>query len=407
MPEPKGKRSGKTRSAEKRSEEKKREKKRPGDERSDKPTTGAQSRILFVLWAANLGGVQSSIRTRIQGLKALGVPADVFFLHPGSGRDSFQGVRTYVSRHPASFRALVARHRYRAISFINLTPMLQPLRQLNYKGTLVFELRGLSQRGLQICAGLSAKAFKAIVVPSRYVAELVHSAGSGAGSAGSIPVEILYNAVDTSLFRPLPAVPRRDVPAHPVLLWVGRLDWNKNFIELMRIGRLLAQQGRSFVIWVVSDINVSKYTHRFRQAVKAAGLEDRVHLFPNMARSDMPRLYNLVAKSGGLVLSTSRSEGLQNSLLEGMACGCPVVSSAVGGNREIVIDGVTGALYPLGEPAAAAARISEIMDNPRLHRRLAAAGLQRIKEHFGPKRHARAFLRIIGSSTTHSTTKKK
>lgn len=352
----------------------------------------SENRILFVLWAANLGGVQSSIRTRIKGLKALGVPADVFFLHPGSGQATFQGVNTYVSRNANNFRALVARRQYRAISFINLTPFLGSLRKLKYRGTLIFELRGLSQRGLQVCAGLSPKEFKTIVVPSQYVAELVQTARS----ANSIPVKTLYNAVDTSLFRPLPTLPREDVPPYPVLLWVGRLDWNKNFIEMLRIGRILAQQGQSFGLWVASDVNVSKHARRFHQAVQAAGLQEHVRLFPNVPRQAMPRLYNIAAKSGGLVLSTSRSEGLQNSLLEGMACGCPAVSSAVGGNTEIIADGVTGALYPLGDPAAAAAKIEAIIGNPQQHRRLAAAALEHIKKNFGPKQHARAFLRIIG-----------
>lgn len=355
-----------------------------------------ERRVLCVLWAANLGGVQSSIRTRIEGLKGLGVPADVLFLHPGSGRETFRGVRTYVSRHPGSFRALVERHRYRAISFVNMTPPVEPLRRLNYRGTLVFELRGMSSRGLHICTALSPKEFKAIVVPSRYVGDLVRRARP----AASVPVEVLYNAVDTGLFRPLPSVPRGDIPAHPVLLWVGRLDWNKNFIELLRMGRILSEQGRSFALWVVSDVNVSPYTHRFHQAVRAAGLEGRVRLLPNVARHHMPRLYNIAARSGGCVVSTSRSEGLQNSLLEGMACRCPVVSSAVGGNTEIVTDGVTGALYPLGEPVAAAAKVGEILDDPRLHRRLGAAGWEWVRKRFNPKQHARAFLRIIGMSAS-------
>ena len=63
----------------------------------------------------------------------------------------------------------------------------------------------------------------------------------------------------------------------------------------------------------------------------------------------MVHIYNLVGESGGCVLSTSKSEGFQNSLLEGMACGVPVVSTAVGGNVELIQDNVNGRLYPVGK----------------------------------------------------------
>src|SRR5690625_1868874 len=150
-------------------------------------------RVLFVLWAANLGGVQSSIMTRIFGLRRLGITADVLFLHPGAGRETFAGVTTYVTNNPRVFAALVKRRRYAAVSFINVTPFIGALRSTNYRGKLIFELRGLSHRGLSVCARLSSKEFGAITVPSQYVADLVERACPD----GRIPVHVVYNAVDT------------------------------------------------------------------------------------------------------------------------------------------------------------------------------------------------------------------
>lgn len=368
--------------------------------------TKHKTRILFVLWAANLGGVQSSIHTRIRALQSLGVDADILFRHPGSGLDTFKGVTAYVNNNSKTFGALVTRKHYDAISFINITPSIGPLRQVKFPGKLLFELRGLSVRGLSICMALSPTEFGAILVPSRYVARLVEQACP----ATPVPVHTLPNAVDTRLFRPLSDLSRKDIPPRPVILWVGRLDWNKNFIELLRIIRHLLQQRQSVTTWVVADAGASKYLHRFHQAVHAAGLTEQVRFFPNVPRRDMPRLYNVVARSGGCVLSTSRSEGLQNTLLEGMACGCPVVSSAVGGNVEIITDAAHGSLYPLGDPATAAAQITRLLTAPHLHRQLAKAGLKRIKSHFSPRRHALAFLDLLERTRpagTHSSRSKK
>ena len=95
------------------------------------------------------------------------------------------------------------------------------------------------------------------------------------------------------------------------------------------------------------------------------------------------------------MLSTSRSEGLQNTLLEGMACGCPVVTSAVGGNLEIVLDGFTGFTYPVRRPTVAAQKIKELLADEALRQRLVASGLRRVRALFHRERHTHSFLEVL------------
>jgi starch synthase len=91
-----------------------------------------------------------------------------------------------------------------------------------------------------------------------------------------------------------------------------------------------------------------------------------------------------------------------------MACGAPVVASAVGGIPEVVEDGKTGYLVafepdgtPLGAPKdheafarALAARINELCANPELARQMGQAGRRRVEDHFAWSSIARQTMRL-------------
>ncbi len=82
-------------------------------------------------------------------------------------------------------------------------------------------------------------------------------------------------------------------------------------------------------------------------------------MFPGQAGyADLPRYY----RSADLYLSASHSDGSSISLLEAMACGCPVLVSDIPGNREWVSQGKNGWLFPDGDPQALAQRIVEAID---------------------------------------------
>jgi L-malate glycosyltransferase len=86
----------------------------------------------------------------------------------------------------------------------------------------------------------------------------------------------------------------------------------------------------------------------------------------------------------------SLSEALSNSLMEAMGCGCCVVASDTGGNPELVADGETGLLFPVGDAEALAERLALVLGNPEYRRRLGAAAERRMGEQFTRERAARA-----------------
>ena len=75
-------------------------------------------------------------------------------------------------------------------------------------------------------------------------------------------------------------------------------------------------------------------------------------------------------------------EGLSNSIMEAMAAGLPVVASDIPPNRELVVDGQTGFLGPVGDRVAFAQLAERILLNPTLAQQLGSAGRERIAAHF-------------------------
>lgn len=87
-------------------------------------------------------------------------------------------------------------------------------------------------------------------------------------------------------------------------------------------------------------------------------------------RADIPD----ILASCDIAVLPSRAEGLPNAVLEYMAAGLPVIVSRVGGNPELVQDGVRGIVVPPGDSAALSAALLRFLAEPSLARRLAEAG---------------------------------
>lgn len=99
-------------------------------------------------------------------------------------------------------------------------------------------------------------------------------------------------------------------------------------------------------------------------------------------RSDIPE----ILASCDIAVLPSRAEGLPNAVLEYMAAGLPVIASRVGGNAELVQDGVTGMLVPSEDSAALSAALLKLLSEPALAARLAQAGHESTVRNFSFER---------------------
>jgi glycosyltransferase involved in cell wall biosynthesis len=91
---------------------------------------------------------------------------------------------------------------------------------------------------------------------------------------------------------------------------------------------------------------------------------------------------------------TSVSEAASITLLEAMASALPVVVTAVGGNPEIVRDGVDGLLAPRGDAEGLGTALLRLLNDPALAARMGESGAARVREHYQLDRTVRRYYEL-------------
>jgi glycosyltransferase involved in cell wall biosynthesis len=99
--------------------------------------------------------------------------------------------------------------------------------------------------------------------------------------------------------------------------------------------------------------------------------------------SDHP--HGLIAGSD-IVILCSEKEGIPRVLMEAMALGKPVVATDVIGTRELVVDGETGFLVPVGKIDMMAEKIQLLAYDVDMRVKMGAAGQHRVREHYDEKK---------------------
>jgi len=179
--------------------------------------------------------------------------------------------------------------------------------------------------------------------------------------------KVIWNGIDTSRF-----VYRGPAQA-PVAISVARLSPEKDFPTLL--------QAVAIVVCEVPDFKLLMIGNGAERAQLEA-LTQTLGIGPNVEflgeRSDVPEL---LARAGFFV-SSSKSEGISLTILEAMAVGLPVVTTRVGGNPEIVIEGQTGHLVPDQNPGALAAAMLQMLAHREAWPAMGERGRQRVEQQF-------------------------
>jgi D-inositol-3-phosphate glycosyltransferase len=184
---------------------------------------------------------------------------------------------------------------------------------------------------------------------------------------------LVPSGVDVRRFRPAgPAVPRR--PGHARILTVARLVERKGIEDLIRA---LPRVPRAELIVVggppAGRMAADGYAGRLREVAGHCRVADRVRLVGGVPAAHMPAWY----RSADLVAATPWYEPFGLTALEAMACGVPVVASAVGGLMDSVVDGVTGELVAPSDPAGLARTLRGLLADETRRMSYAAAAVDR------------------------------
>jgi sugar transferase (PEP-CTERM/EpsH1 system associated) len=209
-------------------------------------------------------------------------------------------------------------------------------------------------------------------------------------------VRQIYNGVDYSRFSPETVKPLALLPARwrnldgiLVVGTVGRLTPVKDQQLLLRAVAHVRQShpelGSLLRLLIVGD---GPLLAMLTAMIEDLALRDAVWLAGD--REDVPALLQLM----DVFVLPSLGEGISNTVLEAMACGLPVIASAVGGNLELVEEGVNGSLFPVGDARSLAAAMVALLSNAAERARQGANARQRVCQRFDWSRTVEAYLGV-------------
>jgi glycosyltransferase involved in cell wall biosynthesis len=245
--------------------------------------------------------------------------------------------------------------------------------------------RGVSRR--------QCNAVDAVVAPSRQLAHVLHGYGVTA------PIDVIptglnladFDGGDGAAFRTRHGIDA----ARPVMLVVGRVAHEKNLVFLLRVLRAVRNNVPNVLLVIAGE---GPAEAALRRIVANEGLEAHVLFVGYLDRRTALRdCY----RAADVFVFASRTETQGLVLLESLALGVPVVSTAVLGTKE-VLRGAGGAIVVDEDVAAFTAAVTGVLTRPAERRRLAAAAREFVAAQWSSAEMAKRLLRLYESLAARS-----
>lgn len=191
-------------------------------------------------------------------------------------------------------------------------------------------------------------------------------------------VHVIPHGLPLDRFCVVPAGDRRG----PVrIVSVGRLVEKKGFPDLLQACALVRAAGHGFTCDIYGDGPLADQLERLRDRLGLAGVvvfrgqQDQEGITEALTGADVFALTPCVADDGD-------RDGIPNAIVEAMACGLPVVTTAAGGVLDVVRDGETGLVAPPHDVAGIARNLTMLLTDPLRRRQLGTAGRAAVEEGF-------------------------
>ncbi len=214
-------------------------------------------------------------------------------------------------------------------------------------------------------------------------------------------IEVIHNGVETKRFRH-DVVARRQFRSELGVFkeefcigCVGRLNPIKDYPTMLRAAEVLSKSHRAWRLFIVGAGADLPRLEKFVDDRPA--LRDRVRFLGPSNR--IPEFLNAM----DVYVLPSLCEGISNSLLEAMATGLPVIASETGGNPELIVEGRSGLLFPVGGYQHLAEQLVLLHGQTSLREELGRNASARAREHFSlgsmVEKYERMYATLAGEPT--------
>jgi D-inositol-3-phosphate glycosyltransferase len=214
--------------------------------------------------------------------------------------------------------------------------------------------------------------------------ELIEDYGADPRKIRIIPAGVdvrTFHPVDRRLARSSLGLPQDAL----IVVYVGRLLPRKDIRNAVRalaiLRRILSVPVTLMIVGgetAEPDPAATPEIGEIQRLASELGIADRVMLTGKRAQTELATYYS----AGDVAVTTPWYEPFGLTPLEAMACGVPVIGSAVGGIQYTVQDGITGLLVPPRDPDALARRLRQLLTRRELRLGMGEAGLRRIRDEF-------------------------
>ncbi|MBQ0719376.1 MAG: TIGR03088 family PEP-CTERM/XrtA system glycosyltransferase [Gammaproteobacteria bacterium] len=205
-------------------------------------------------------------------------------------------------------------------------------------------------------------------------------------------VKQIYNGVDQQVFSPGAATitPPASFMAENVQVigTVGRLAEVKDQLTLIQaFAQLVADHStqKQLRLVIVGD---GPMHQTLSAKISELGLSEYIWMPGD--REDIPELLRLM----DVFVLPSLGEGISNTLLEAMATGLPLIATRVGGNPELIEEGINGCLVPVGDPVALAKSLKTLLSKPKMLTLYGEKSLHKVRQHFDWNRTVDEYLAV-------------
>jgi len=233
---------------------------------------------------------------------------------------------------------------------------------------------------VKVCRGADG-----VIVPSNYLANMVKNWGVPEGK-----IKVIYNGVD---FKPLDISKeeaRKKIGiAGNIILSIGRLVPWKGFRMLIKIMPQLFEINQFFRLVIVGDGPERK---TLESIVKNMHLENKVYLVGKKSKEELA----LFSAAADIFVLNTAYEGFSHQILEAMAAGVPVITTAVGGNREVIRQGENGFMVKYNDEFNLIEAIKTVWQTDDLRSRFVEEGKKTV-EHFNVEKMLQETTQILTS----------